>query len=72
MRYSIVTGSKTYRITQMWAVGGTNCGHRNSSMCQKVASNRVPVKARLPHTIQRSRSQFGSRAAYRKNAVRKT
>ncbi len=55
----------------MWAVGGVNCGQVNSSMCQYVASSSVPVKARLPHTIQRSRIQSAWRATLRKNSVRK-
>ena len=55
----------------MCAVGGKNCDQVNSSACQKVASSRVPVNARLPQTIQRSRIQFDSVAAFRKNSVRK-
>ncbi len=56
----------------MWASGVWNGFQWNSSACQYVARRRVPVNTRLPHTIQRRRTQLRSKAALRKNAVRKT
>ena len=56
----------------MWARGDSSGFQRNSSTCQYVANRRTPVKTRLPHTIQRSRSQLRSKAALRKKAVRNT
>jgi hypothetical protein len=61
-----------YRTIQMWASGVWNGGQWNSSACQYVASRRTPVNTRLPHTIQRSRSQLRSNAALRKKNVRNT
>ena len=56
----------------MWASGVSNGFQWNSPACQYVANRRVPVNTRLPHTIQRSRSQLRSNAALRKKAVRNT
>src|SRR6187402_40803 len=61
-----------YRISQVWASGVWAGSQKNSSACQNVASNSVPVNAKLPKYIQRSRVQSRPNATDRKNMVRNT